>query len=379
MMVRLFVYFLIILVFPLGSFAGINSVTQPSNGQQFTISGTGLGVKSTAPPIRWETCENYTTGNNLSDESGWWSYKTADCTIEAKTRGVSTKAIEAEISPTRTPVVWRNNVGFESTGIVYVNMWIWWDWGDLWPTATDAYQIKSLGLHPTVNDTTAEAGPGFGGSFFPWWYPADPAHPVISLYHYFDAFGTVSWPSYTMDTTGMWINLIVAYDMGTIGGTDGKFRAYILDSDGSYKANVGNGDNKDFWTASEDNEAYGYIDAIKLFNYIDLNANPTGSLTLYYDDIYIDNTWMRVEIGDNAVYANCTHREIQPALTWSDTGITGTFNQGSFKTGDKVYFFVIDENGIPSDGHPVTIGGETPPVTGMSSIKRCTLNNGALH
>lgn len=86
----------------------------------------------------------------------------------------------------------------------------------------------------------------------------------------------------------------------------------------------------------------------------------TGSrhMDVRFDDIYISQSRARVEMGNASTFAACTHREIQPALTWSDTGITGTFNQGSFETGDTVYFFVVDEDGIPSDGYPVTIGGE---------------------
>ena len=92
---------------------------------------------------------------------------------------------------------------------------------------------------------------------------------------------------------------------------------------------------------------------------------------MYFDDIFIQfNTRARIEIGNNAVFANCTHREIQPALTWSDTGITGTFNQGSFNNGDTVYFFVVDEDGIPSDGYPVTIGGD--PLTANPVVEILT-------
>ena len=91
-------------------------------------------------------------------------------------------------------------------------------------------------------------------------------------------------------------------------------------------------------------------------NYI---GNGVDAGDIYIDDIYIQfGTRKRVEIGNNAVFANCTHREIQPAVTWSDTGITGTFNRGSFETGDTVYFFVVDEDGAASNGYAVTIGGE---------------------
>lgn len=90
-----------------------------------------------------------------------------------------------------------------------------------------------------------------------------------------------------------------------------------------------------------------------------VSAGTGTNEKFYFDDIFIQTgSQARVEIGNNSVYTNCTHREIQPALTWSDNEITGTFNQGSFQTGDTVYFFVIDENGVPSAGYPVTIGGE---------------------
>lgn len=97
-------------------------------------------------------------------------------------------------------------------------------------------------------------------------------------------------------------------------------------------------------------------------------------LEMLIDDLVIDNTRARVEIGDNAIFESCTHLEYQPAVTWSDTGITGPFNQGSFEAGDTVYFFVIDENGIPSAGYPVTIGGETP----QASITNTSISHGVL-
>lgn len=98
-----------------------------------------------------------------------------------------------------------------------------------------------------------------------------------------------------------------------------------------------------------------------------------------YDDIYIatgSRALSRVEIGDAPVYANCTNREIQPALTWSDTGITGTLNIGSFAPSATVYFFVIDADGVPSAGKEVTLGGtpvyDSPIVTILTESQSTT-------
>jgi hypothetical protein len=114
--------------------------------------------------------------------------------------------------------------------------------------------------------------------------------------------------------------------------------------------------------STNENQLYRYIFLGHYYgNLLNSDSSPYAGIRdaeIYYDDIYISRSRSRIEIGNHAVFANCTHREIQPAITWSDTGITGTFNQGSFNNGDTVYFFVVDEDGIPSDGYPVTIGGD---------------------
>lgn len=82
---------------------------------------------------------------------------------------------------------------------------------------------------------------------------------------------------------------------------------------------------------------------------------------LDYGDIYIDDVFVqvgsqaRVEIGDNATWANCTHREIQIPTVWAVDEITITVNQGSFENG-TAYLFVVDSDGTASDGYPIQFG-----------------------
>jgi len=86
-----------------------------------------------------------------------------------------------------------------------------------------------------------------------------------------------------------------------------------------------------------------------------VGGGGTAKLEVWFDELYIDNSWARVEIGNDPVLENCTHREIQPATTWTSTDITTTLNQGSLPPGDY-WVFVIDESGVPSAGEPITIG-----------------------
>jgi hypothetical protein len=84
----------------------------------------------------------------------------------------------------------------------------------------------------------------------------------------------------------------------------------------------------------------------------------TSTAKAWFDDLYIATTQARVEIGNNASWTNCTHREIQIPSAWSDNSINITVNLGSFKNGETAYLFVVDADGNESDGYgPITIGG----------------------
>jgi hypothetical protein len=98
-------------------------------------------------------------------------------------------------------------------------------------------------------------------------------------------------------------------------------------------------------------------------------AMTAGSVTVYYDDVYIDNTRARVEIGDQPVWGDCASREIQIPSTWSQTSITVTVNQGRFQDGECAYLFVVDADGSSnSTGYPIMIGGGDASVCGSGSV-----------
>jgi hypothetical protein len=80
-----------------------------------------------------------------------------------------------------------------------------------------------------------------------------------------------------------------------------------------------------------------------------------GDAHIYLSDTYLDTTLSRIEIGNNATYANCTHREIQLPTAWSNTSVTFTVKKGSFNTGTTVNVFVIDSNNGVHIPTPATI------------------------
>jgi hypothetical protein len=86
----------------------------------------------------------------------------------------------------------------------------------------------------------------------------------------------------------------------------------------------------------------------------------------YLDEIYFDYTQSRVEIGNNSVFANCTHREIQIPNKWLADGsaIGVTLNLGSFTT-EPLYLFVVDSNGVASTG--MLLSSSSTPSTNLLS------------
>jgi hypothetical protein len=107
-----------------------------------------------------------------------------------------------------------------------------------------------------------------------------------------------------------------------------------------------------------------------------LNNNPRPPVGSYVwvDDLYIDNTWSRVMIGDRPAYDECTVREIQIPSEWSSDGtsIHVTVNQGGLTSFEGKYLFVVDNDGNISDGFPLTSDSQgdsenqTPYLSGRS-------------
>ena len=77
----------------------------------------------------------------------------------------------------------------------------------------------------------------------------------------------------------------------------------------------------------------------------------------YYGDIYIDNSFARVTIGNSENYDNCSHLELQISTAWSDSSIAININQGSFSNTETAYLFVVDADGNVSNACQIDFSG----------------------
>ena len=367
------------------AFAAISSVS--ILGDTITVVGDGFGEHNLNSQFLADNIESGPDGSDVVLPENWFKAQTTSAwnspeyTSYRKHSG--TKSIKSACPVSSQ---YESFFGFNSPSTfseIYITYWVYFDWVD----SEAQWKMWRIRPNTSLGDTPGEvmATQWYDSAgdnkqcFFMIFCSMQASASYLMCYPggYAGAPNGYQLKDVDMITPGEWIRVEI-YGKSSDVGIDNGSLYYAITRPGETTHIIRNYSENIITKYTDD------VPAWKVFifqNYWgNVSAGPGTNEAIYIDDPYIQlGSRARVEIGDEPVWANCTHREIQPALTWSDTGITGTFNRGSFNNGDTVYFFVIDEDGIPSDGYPVTIGGETPPVTGMSSIKRCTLNNGALH
>ncbi len=148
-----------------------------------------------------------------------------------------------------------------------------------------------------------------------------------------------------------WHRLESYMDMGTVGVADGVYEVFRDGQEwASFSGVMRNSDCR--------------YNNVYLMSYFALDrGDPKPSMDFYWDELYVDITKARIELGNASTWAASTHKEIQIPRTWTANEISFQVNQGTFADGQQVYLYVVDENGVAnSNGLPVTVsGGGTPP------------------
>jgi hypothetical protein len=159
-------------------------------------------------------------------------------------------------------------------------------------------------------------------------------------------------------TEGAWQRHEYFVDIGTVGNHDWRTRWWV---DGALQVDFSFADDPptDNWSGTLLYPDY--------FRVLDINkyfseetsdlARKDLPIAFWLDDLYVDPTMARIELGDAATWAACTHREIQPWTAWADGSVTVTVNHGALPHG-TVYLYAIKPDGTPFDatGQPVTLG-----------------------
>lgn len=149
---------------------------------------------------------------------------------------------------------------------------------------------------------------------------------------------------------GKWMHVQLVYQASSPGSLDGTIRHAI----NSEKAGL---DSNAVMTRRQNDS----FNQIRIGHYWDRAAvddcPSNGGAIIYTEDMYIDTSWARVELGNASTYTASTHREIQVPTSWADGSVSVTFHPGTFTAGTTVYLYVTDANNIISPSVPVKIGG----------------------
>lgn len=337
-----------------------------NNGSTITVSGSSFGAKATASPYKYDTFESGGFNTAWADT---FSLKVANNNDNRHQFSVYAATKEYTAGNAKSGKV-------QAPGTVspkwFCQFWVKvstnWDWGTSSFDGTDKF-LSNIKI-------------------FRLWNPGSTTQNVYMQYDgIINQFKLV--PENTGDTdkfffsnartrftAGTWHLLQMEYgENSSFSAADGVFRFWF---DGSTITNRTNIITRTSGANTTDgvNNKRPYV--IGFENEWNCTENGGGGQDascdepnhFSMDEIYLDTTWSRVELGNAATYNACTHREIQIPTSWSDTSVSFVTNVGSFSGGDTVYLYIVDSDGnANATGLSATIGSAVNDVSapGISS------------
>lgn len=344
----------------------VNGVTgEFTHSNTVTISGTGFGTKATATPLKWETFEDGTIGANLNT-TGYWTVDTDNpagdvpqfSTTQNRHANSSQNAkfIYHQLSTPLHDVAIRNVPDFATTRKIYFDYWVYYSWADLTPGTE--HQIK-----------TGRIGSGTGSSYvYPTLIDESWNYQSGSQSHYFEARNNatvnISKEYINRYTNNAWNHIQWEVGVDDIAGTDGYYKVWLngnqIAQDSGLNMVTNSYTFQQIWLGTYLGNAAVCPKYPEHCTSEEMVPHDMTT-TLYYDDVYIDSSLQRIEIGNAATYSACTHREIQIPSAWSDTSVTISVNQGAHPNSSTRYLYVIDASGVVNTtGYEITFGAGEP-------------------
>jgi hypothetical protein len=320
-----------------------------ANGQTITIAGSSFGTKSTAGPLVWEDFNDGSL-NGLAAHGGM-SLTNSDNLrhpFSAHNARANFKITDANGDG--------NYFSYDNQSAPkwFVQYWVKlasnWHWGTSTYGGSDdgLANVKVFRLFPMGSRTYSDVGYSLHGM--------DGGDMLRFVENGVETYLNVDARPWF--ATGVWHNVQVQYSENSgVDRSDGTMRLWIdgvlRDSTTTLVTNVGS----DGSAVNKRPYIIGFFDSWPA------SDASVSNMYAYYSDIYVDNTWARVELGDASTYGACKHREMQVPTAWGSGSISVRVAQGSFTSGQTAYLFVTDASGNVSSGRPVTIGGGAPVIT----------------
>lgn len=307
-----------------------------SSGQTLTISGNGFGSKSTAAPLLWDDFEAGTAGNVIAGSAarvGKWDGSNASVKYTtAKVHAGNKAAFHDFIS--------NYNASLNKDGSfprLYMDFWILTDYVD-----RQSRNWKPWRLYGDNDSLQLD---------YVWLCNGQLGNRVEEKAGW--SMGDWGGNGYSKNT---WMHIQLVYGASSPGGADGTIR-HTIDGQ-TYGMNSG---------AVMTRKTSANFNQVRIGHYwaqdgID-GCSSNGGARVYVDNVYLDTSWARVELGNASSYAASTKREIQVPTAWSDSSVKINVNTGTFTAGSTAYLFVTDANNNTSPGIAIKVGATGTSVT----------------
>jgi hypothetical protein len=349
--IRLFILFLFFVVtatpiYAAPAITGVSGIL--ANGNSITVTGSGFGAKTSAPPSV-SSYDNSVAANNFHSAKIGGSWGTR-----------STTAIGNSSSYRRSAFYQSDyyaNCPFQSGDYSQLK----WDS----PTSADTYYYVSMWFYVTSSSFVC-AGSGGNTKIIRWY-----TNELSSVQELYDN-GTVNGglaESYRASKDGgqggadEWSSFLSSVPLRTWNHLEWWVYSGTSGSTNGFMKTVINGKTARTWTGIG-MVSSSYPHTMNYWRFGNVSGDNTAGGSILLDQLYIDNTQAHVFISDRAditnwlAYSGAAHNEVQVSSAWSASSITFKMNQGTFTNGQTVYLYVVDPNGaINATAYPITIGG----------------------
>lgn len=379
------------------------------DGQSFSFTGTGFGTKSTAAPLMWDKFDQpqHNVGDKIDETGDWVAGDSIVGTYHnpkynaTNTRTGSDKHILVQWPNAGTssgvdshcPFLYDADASIET---LYLSFWVRIDYDGYYYDVDCGSLCGNMKWLWITKDFSGSLYTDFAPSLYTsTTIPTQNVNAVVSNksglrdgtntgiplstdYHDWPMQSS-GWDGYSPNTP-VWVRVeyIMVETSSIEGVSTGNSDGYIVIN---YQQNGEGYIFQEMYDPSPNynNEAMptnvvGNTNHWGTVRFGEYNRDELIDIEFSFDDIYIDNSLVRVEIGDNEVYGDCTHREIQPLTAHSNTGGTFTVNQSSFDDGGA-YLFAIDNDNVASAGYPITLGATS---TSTASLPGATLQGASM-
>lgn len=327
-----------------------------AHGQSITLSGSGFGIKSQAAPLIWDDFENGTIGSLVAN--GWEPQRdneTHPIYTDVQKYGLGNLSLTNHVEANSN-----NAPGCEFCG-AYQEVE---ESYELYTSYRFRYDV--IGNNNSVMKLARLAStPNYGGvdnyngvGTFKYQYQPMVDWGYINLEHSSDAN---IQQTCTGVPGGEWHRVEMYYKLSQPAGAANGEAWIVIDNEQNTRFKI-----KDIVTLDE-----GYTSKLHSLLLPLMLANPKedGKWDLYVDDVYLDNSLARVELGNASTWSSSTHKEILIPTSWSSNAITVTVNSGMFSNQEQAYLYVVDANGaVNSAGYPVIVDVTTHAITTSAGI-----------